>query len=164
MVASVSNLDEDRKEKDILKNKISILDIGILFEIIRQQTSIRSLSVLLHLPLMYFGIPWRRVDSFLKDIGGLGAKSCNKWSKRLCEEDLEEFLEDNRGGKHGEGFFYIYPELQSLAKLCAIETCKRKSPSFTCLELEEYLDDQYYELTEEVRIAFHSFLLCISYM
>jgi hypothetical protein len=151
---NVPDIDEDKKEKDILKNKISILDIGDLFEIIRQETSLRSLSVLLHLSLMYFGIPWRKIDSFLKDIGGLSAETCNKWSTSLIEQDLEGFLEDNRGGKHGEGFFDIYPELENLAKLYAVEACKRKSASFTCSELAEYLDDQYYELTGEVRIAF----------
>jgi hypothetical protein len=151
---NVPDIDEDKKEKDILKNNISILDIGNLFEIIKQDTSLRSLSVLLHLSLMYFGIPWRKIDSFLKDIGGLSAQSCNKWSRILIEEDLEEFLEDNRGGKHSESFFDIYPELESLAKLYAVEACKRKAASFTCSELAEYLDDQYYEVTGEVRFAF----------
>jgi hypothetical protein len=151
---NVPDIDEDKKEKDILKNNINILDIGNLFEIIKQDTSLRSLSVLLHLSLMYFGIPWRKIDSFLKDIGGLSAQSCNKWSRILIEEDLEEFLEDNRGGKHSESFFDVYPELESLAKLYAVEACTRKAASFTCSELAEYLDDQYYEVTGEVRFAF----------
>jgi hypothetical protein len=163
---NVLDIDEDKKEKDILKNKISILDIGNLFEIIRQETSLRSLSVLLHLSLMYFDIPWRKIDSFLKDIGGLSAESCNKWSRILIEEDLEEFLEDNRGGKHGESFFDIYPELEILAKLYAVEACKRKAASFTCSELAKHLDEQYYKLTGEVRIAFirffYTFHICRS--
>ncbi|CAF1240634.1 unnamed protein product [Adineta ricciae] len=100
---------------------------------------------------MYFGVPWRKIDLFLKDIGGLSAQSCNKWSRILIEEDLEEFLEDNRGGKHSESFFDIYPELESLAKLYAIKACKRKAASFTCTELAEYLDDQYYKVTGEVK-------------
>ncbi|CAF1686736.1 unnamed protein product [Adineta ricciae] len=148
---NMPDADDDQKEKDILKNNINILDIGNLFEIIKQDTSLRSLSVLLHLSLMCFDIPWQKIDSFLKDIGGLSAESCNKWSRILIEEDLEEFLEDHRGGKHTESFFDIYPELESLAKLYAVEACKRKAASFTCWELAKYLDDQYYEVTEEVK-------------
>lgn len=37
---NVSDIYEDKKEKDILKSKISILDIGNLFEIIIQETSL----------------------------------------------------------------------------------------------------------------------------
>jgi len=149
-VIDVPDSNEDNKQKDFLKNKINILDIGNLFEVIKQQTSLRSLSTLVYLSLMYFRISWREIDSFLKDIGALTAKTCNKWSTDLIEQDLNNFLEDNRGGKHNEGFFDIYPELEPLAKLYALEACKRKSASFTCSELAEYIDNQYYQLTGEV--------------
>jgi hypothetical protein len=148
-----------KEEQEFFKNKISILDIGNIFEVIGQETSLRSLSVLMYLSLMYFGIAWREIDSFLKDIGGLSAETCNKWGTILLEQELEEFLVDNRGGKHGECFYDMYPELESMAKLYALEGCKRKSASFTCLELAQYVDDQYYELTGEVRIVFIDFFL-----
>jgi len=156
---NMHDLNEDNKEKDFLKNKISILDIGNLFGAIAEETSLRSLSVLIYLSLMYFGLPWRKIDLFLKDIGALTAQTCNKWSTTLIEEELEEFLEDNRGGKHDESFYDIHPELENLAKLYALDACKRKAASFTCSELAGYLDEQYYELTGEVRIGFIIFFL-----
>ncbi|CAF1645913.1 unnamed protein product, partial [Adineta ricciae] len=90
---------ENNKEKNCLKNKMSVLDIGNLFEALSEETSIRPISVLIYLSLVYFGIPWRDIDLFLKAIGGLTAKTCNKWSTYIIEQYLEEFLQDNRGGK-----------------------------------------------------------------
>ncbi|CAF1406848.1 unnamed protein product [Adineta steineri] len=98
-----------------------------------------------------FGISWREIDLFLKDIGRLSTETCNKWGTVLMEQDLEDFLEENRAGKHDQSFFDIYPELEIVAKLYALNACKRKSASFTCSELAEYVNDQYYELTGEVK-------------
>ena len=151
---NVPDLNENKRGTNFLKNNISILDIGNLFGAVAEETSIRSLSVLVYLSLMHFGLPWRDIDLFLKDIGGLSAEICNKWGKILIEEDLEEFLKDNRGGKHDESFYDIYPELENAAKLYALNGCKRKSASFTCSELAAYLDDEYYKLTGEVRFGF----------
>ena len=142
---------ENDKEKNGLKNKISVLDIANLFGALSEETSIRPLSVLVYLSLVYFGISWRDIDLFLKAIGGLAAETCNKWSTDIIEQDLEEFLQDNRGGKHEESFYDTYPELENLAKLYALNGCKRKIASFTCSELASYIDDEYYKLTGEVR-------------
>lgn len=76
------------------------MDIGNLFEALLEETSIRPLCVLVYLSLVYFGKPWRDIDLSLKAIGGLTAETCNKWSAYIIEQDLEEFLQDNRGGKH----------------------------------------------------------------
>ena len=38
-----------------------------------------------------------------------------------------------------------------MAKSYALEACQMKSASFTSLELAQYLDKQYYDLTGEVR-------------
>ncbi len=94
---------------------------------------------------------WRKADLFLKEIGAHSAKSCNKWSKVFINGALEDFLEDGRGGKRGESFFDVYPELETMGKLYALEGCTRKTASFTSLELAQYIDKQYYELTGEVR-------------
>ncbi|CAF1597815.1 unnamed protein product [Adineta ricciae] len=142
---------ENNKENNCLKNKMSVLDIGNLFEALSEETSIRPLSVLVYLSSVNFGIPWRDIDLFLKAIGGLTAKTCNKWSTDIIEQDLEEFLQDNRGGKDEESFYDTYPELENLAKLYALNGCKRKSASFTCSELASYVDDEYYKLTGETK-------------
>ncbi|CAF1595313.1 unnamed protein product [Adineta ricciae] len=96
-----------------LKNKVSILDIGQLFEAIKQEKSSRSLS--------YFRLPWRETDLVLKAIGGVRAKSYSKWGIILVEQDLEGFFEDNRGGKHDVSFYDIYLELENLVKLYALD-------------------------------------------
>jgi hypothetical protein len=151
---NLSNLSENDQPELSLKDKINIADIGDLFELVKSQTSLRSLSVLIYLSLTYFGVSWRKADLFLKQIGSLSAETCNKWSKVFIEGDLDDFIEDNRGGKRGQSFFDIFPELENMAKLYALEGCKRKSASFTSLELAQYIDKQYYELTGEVRKTF----------
>ncbi|CAF2835325.1 unnamed protein product [Rotaria sp. Silwood2] len=150
---NLSNLSENDQQKFSLKDKINISDIGDLFEIVKSQTSLRSLSVLIYLSLMYFGVSWRKADLFLKQIGSLSAETCNKWSEVFIEGDLDDFLEDNRGSKRGQSFFDTFPELENMAKLYTLEGCTRKSASFTSLELAQYLNEQYYELTGEVRKA-----------
>lgn len=146
-----SDLRVNDPEEFSLKDKISLFDIADLFELTKSQVSLRSLSVLIYLSLTYFGISWRKADLFLKQIGALTAETCNKWSEVFINGDLNDFLEDNRGGKRVQSFFDIFPELENLAKFYALEGCGRKSASFTSLELAQYLDKQYYELTGEVR-------------
>ena len=148
-----SKLIDNDQSKFSLKDKINIGDIADLFEIVKSQTSLRSLSVLIYLSLTHFGVSWRKADLFLKQIGSLSAETCNKWSKVFIEQDLDDFLEDNRGGKRGQSFYDTFPELKNAAKLHALEGCKRKSASLTAMELAEYLDKQYYELTGEVKKA-----------
>ena len=65
--------------------------------------------------------------------------------------DLDEFLEDGRGGQREPSFYDFFPELENMAKLYTLEACQMKSASFTSLELAQYLDKQYYDLTGEVR-------------
>ena len=100
---------------------------------------------------------WRKVDILLKQLGVLSAETCNRWSEVFIQGDLNEFFEDNRGGKHGLSFFDIYPELENKAKLYALESCKRKSASFNALKLAQYLDKKYYESTGEVSRNLSSF-------
>ena len=147
---------KEQQEFSLVGN-IDASDIGDLFEILKNQTSIRSLSILVYLSLTYFGVSWRKVDIFLKQLGALSAETCNRWSEVFIQGDLDEFFEDNRGGKHGLSCFDIYPELENVAKLYALESCKRKSASFNALELAQYLDKQYYESTGEVSRNLSSF-------
>lgn len=141
----------DDVPEDPLKDKIDLTDIADLFGIVKSETSSRSLSVLLYMSLTYFGVSWRKSDLFLKEIGALSVEVCNKWSKIFIEGALEDFLEDRRGGKHGQSLFDVYPELENMGKLYALEGCKRKTASFTVRELAQYIDKEYYKLTGEVR-------------
>ncbi|MCC7160099.1 MAG: hypothetical protein IT281_11290, partial [Ignavibacteria bacterium] len=90
---NLSNLSAHEQEEFVLKDKISITDIGDLFEIVKNQISTRSLSVLIYLSLTYFNVSWRKADLFLRQIGSLGAATCHKWSEIFIRGDLDEFLE-----------------------------------------------------------------------
>ncbi|CAF1687126.1 unnamed protein product, partial [Adineta ricciae] len=79
-------------------------------------------------------------------IGGVRGKSYKNWGTIWVEQDLEEFFEDNRGGKHDVSFYDICLELENLIKLYALDACKRKAASFTSSELAGYQEEQYYEL------------------
>lgn len=146
-----SQSSEYDRDELTLHEELNIADIGDLFEMVKSETTVRSLSVLMYLSLTHFGVTWRNADLFLKEIGALSAETCHKWGKVFIEKDLDDFLEEKRGGKHGEIFFDTFPELENTAKLFALEGCQRKSSSFTSLELAHYVDKQYYELTGEVR-------------
>ena len=43
-------------------------------------------------------------------------------ARSLSKAIWMNFFEDNRGGKHGLTFFDIYPELENMAKLYALES------------------------------------------
>ena len=60
-------IDNDQPEFS-LKDKINIGDIADLFEVVKSQTSLRSLSVLIYLSLTYFGVSWRKADLFLNKL------------------------------------------------------------------------------------------------
>lgn len=54
------------QEELSLKDKINIVDIGDLLELIKSQVFLRTISVLLYLSLTYFGASWRNADLFVK--------------------------------------------------------------------------------------------------
>ncbi|CAF4578463.1 unnamed protein product [Rotaria socialis] len=92
-------------------------------------------------------------DNSEEQIGSLGARTCHKWSEIFISGDLDEFLEDGGGGKREPGFFDVFPELENMAKLYALEGCQRKAASFTSLELAQYVDKQYYDFTGETKVT-----------
>ena len=145
IIMDLNNFSEKNQLELPLRRNIDVSDIGDLFEVVKNQTSVRSLSILVYLSLMYFGVTWGKVDIFLKQLGALSAETCNRWREIFIEGDLDEFFEDNRGGKHGLSFFDIYPELENVAKLYVLEFCERKSTSFNAVELAQYLNRQYYK-------------------
>lgn len=152
MQMSIGLMNLEKKEEGTeLKDKINVEDIGDLYEMNKQEPSQRSLSVLLYLTLTHFGVSWRKIEEFMQHIGGMSAQTCHKWAETFIEEDYDDFVEENRGGKRGDSFFDTFPELEIKMKLYAIEGATRKNASFTSLELARYLDDQYYALTGEVR-------------
>jgi hypothetical protein len=51
-----------------------------------------------------FGHSWRDVDAFLGTVAVITAKTAHKWSKILVSRDFDEFINEERGGKHDDTF------------------------------------------------------------
>ncbi|CAF3564032.1 unnamed protein product [Rotaria sordida] len=90
---------------------------------------------------------------FLQQIGGTTCRTAHKWAETFIADDLNEFNEECRGGKRFDSFFDIFPELENQMKLFTIQGYQRKDASFTSLEMAQYLDQQYYKLTGQVKTS-----------
>ena len=99
MVMDLNDFSEKEQLEFSLVGSTDVSDIGDLFEIVKNRTSVPSLSVLVYLSLTYFDVTWRKVDIFLKQLGALSAEICNRWSEVSIQDDLDEFFEDDKGGK-----------------------------------------------------------------
>ncbi|CAF1691705.1 unnamed protein product, partial [Adineta ricciae] len=84
-----------------------------------------------------------------KNIGAMTAETCHKHSQCFLNEDIDQFCTDGRGGKQSASLYDLYPELEELAHVFAVEGCSRKDSSFTVNELAQDIDKQYYILTGE---------------
>lgn len=134
-----------------LNFKDKLNDISDLFEFCRKKFNLKYLSVLLYMSLRYFGVTWRDCDSFLQEIGSLRSRTCQKWVDVLSSGDFNEFCSENRGGKHTEEFYDLFPEIELEAKCFAIERCAKKSADFTSLDLAVFIDQKYYKLTNTIK-------------
>lgn len=124
-------------------------DISALYSLCAESVNNKYLSTLMYVTLRHLGCSWRDVDSFLSTVGAMTAETCHKHSQTFLTKDIDDFCADGRGGKQIASFYDLYPELEELARLFTIEGCSRKDCSFTVKELADYIDDQYYILTEE---------------
>ncbi|CAF1305646.1 unnamed protein product [Didymodactylos carnosus] len=100
-----------------------------------------------NITLRHFNITWRATDNFMSAVGGMRCMTAQKWAEIFLTGDFEMFVKDDRGGKQGESFFDVHPELEIAAKLYVAEACSQKSAVFKALDLANYIDSQYYELT-----------------
>ena len=132
------------------KNMLS--HIGDIFQICQDNGSLRILSTLLYMTLKYFNISWKDIDNFMSLIGGMRCVTTQKWVECVIAGDFETFIRDGRGGKQGDSFFDIYPELETAAKSFAYEGCSRKAADFTVSELADFIDSQYYEIMNTRKI------------
>ncbi|CAF3085975.1 unnamed protein product [Rotaria sp. Silwood2] len=129
------------------KDKILLTDIGDLAEMRKSKSDTQYLSTLLYISLRFFNIKWEDVDDYLKNIGFMTAKTSHKWATVFIEGDYEEFSSDLRGGKHTDSFYDAFPEIEADAKALIIQTCSQKSGEFKTLDLAQFIDEKYYELT-----------------
>ncbi|CAF4434152.1 unnamed protein product, partial [Didymodactylos carnosus] len=142
--------DEDDTEANDLdfKDKIQTSDIGDLFQLCNNQCNTRYLSVLLYLTLRRFNLSYRDTHAFLKDIGGFACRTAQKWSNVFVNGKFDEFVADGRGGKRGDSFYDVYPDLEAEARAFAVLQCEQKAASFTAIDLAQFVDKRYYEIND----------------
>ncbi|CAF4620731.1 unnamed protein product, partial [Didymodactylos carnosus] len=79
--------------------------------------------------LRFFDIKWENVDEYFKSIGFMRAQTSHKWAKVVSKGDYEEFSNDLRGA-------------------FVVQACSQKSGELKALDLAQFIDEKYYELTE----------------
>ncbi|CAF3407145.1 unnamed protein product [Rotaria socialis] len=134
------------------KLKIELPIIGDLFEICKSACGSRNLSVLIYTILRYLNITWRDTDGLLKNIGAYRCENAHKRAEIFISGDIEVFQEEGREGKYHETFYDMFPELEADAKLFAIESCSHKSADFTAIDLANFIDEKFYELTQTSKL------------
>ncbi|CAF1560638.1 unnamed protein product, partial [Didymodactylos carnosus] len=68
-------------------------------------------------------------------------------AKVFSKGDYEEFSNDLRGGKQTDSFYDTFPEIEADAKAFVVQACSQKSGEFKALDLAQFIDEKYYELT-----------------
>ena len=138
---SVTNMDSWNdvesvvEEETDLNIRMQLSDIGDLFQLCKSEFSSRNLSVLIYMTLKYFNVSWGDCDEFMKQIGCTIIKTAHKWSQIFVGGDYEGFERDNRGGKRFDAFFDLYPEIETGARIYAVNMCKQRSASFSVHDL-----------------------------
>jgi hypothetical protein len=82
----------------------------------------------------------------VKNIEGLTAETARKWSDVFMNGCSNEFTSDDRGGKRGDSFYDIYPDIEADAIMFAIVQCNQKVASFTAFDLAQFIDKPYNEV------------------
>ncbi|CAF3880279.1 unnamed protein product [Rotaria sordida] len=129
-------------------NKIKINDIGDLFGLIKDKIGLKIVTVLLYMTLRHFGISWIKYDDFLKKIDALTTKTANKWTNIFLSGSFDEFISEGRGGKHILSFYDVFPDIELLAKNYSVQRCGAKAADFDAFELEKFIDEQFYMITD----------------
>ncbi|CAM4866046.1 unnamed protein product [Rotaria socialis] len=151
---------DDEEEKNESKGvdeenfnlKLDLPMIGDLLEMCKSLCGPRNLPILIYTILRYLGLSWRRADDLLRSIGANTCETALKWAKIFISGDIEIFQGEGRGGKHYESFFDVFTELKKAAKAFAIESYSRKSADFTAVDLANFIDTTFYELTQTSKL------------
>ncbi|CAF3183466.1 unnamed protein product, partial [Rotaria sp. Silwood2] len=144
--------DDGNGDEMEFKMKVDGPNISDMFELCKRECESRKLSVLIYMILRYLGHNWRQIDDILHQIGVNQCKIAHKWALTFLDGGFGVFDDDGRGGKHNDGFYDQFPELEIQAKAFAVEACSKKSASFTTVDLAKYLDEQFYEITQTSKV------------
>ena len=134
------------------RGMIHIHDIADIFELFKDQCNIRYLSVLIYLTLSHLNISYQETCTFLKHIGSLLGQIAHKWSNSFLHGRFDEFAGDARGGKRGDSFYDVYPELEVEACAFSVLQCQQKTASFTAYDLAQFIDKRYHEIANTNKI------------
>lgn len=74
-------------------------------------------------------------------------QTTHSWSKVFLDGDLEEFMREERGGKHLDGFYDVFPDLEIEAKAFVSDACSRKAADFSIAKLATFIEDRFCEIT-----------------
>jgi hypothetical protein len=148
-----SSSDEEQIVDMEVDEKYDMSSMADLFELIRNESGPRKISVLLYMTLRHFGLSWRAINEFMVMIGAHRCETTHKWADTFILGDFETFIEEGRGGKHFDSFYDVYPELEIEAQLFAVEGCSRKTADFSVADLAKFVDDKFYELSGTVKTS-----------
>ncbi|CAF1671912.1 unnamed protein product, partial [Adineta ricciae] len=127
-------------------------DIGDLFELCRAHCPIKYLSVLLYMTMKRFDIGWQQSNEFLSAIGGLTVETAHKWTQIYIHGDFDDFCSENRGGKHSDGFYDLFPDIEIEAKSFVLQRCSQKTSNFVVNDLGNFIDEKFYLTTDIVKV------------
>ncbi|CAF1525964.1 unnamed protein product [Adineta steineri] len=139
--------DEDNDEFLRFTDKLEVDDIGDIFELIKDKTGLKLPTVLLYMTLRYFDIKWLECDEFFKKIGALTIKTASKWANIFLSSSFDEFISEDRGGRHVSSFYDAFPDIELSAKSYSVERCAAKAASFDAFQLAKFINEQFYILT-----------------
>ena len=132
-----------------LNDTMKIDDIGDLFELIKDKTGSKMVTVILiNMTLRHFGIGWIKCDDVLEKIGALKAETANKWANIFVSGSFNEFMSEGRGRKHIPSFYDVFPDIELAAKNYSVQRCAVKVADFDAFELARFIDEQFYILTD----------------
>ena len=150
--------DADRTKSMKFKNEFGVLTIGDMFKLCKRDCDLRKTSVLLYMTLRHLGHTWHDIDVLPSQIGGNSCRVTDKWTDKFLEDDFCQLEDDRRGGKYSDGFYDLFPELETEAKAFVVESCFRESAAFSAVDLAKYIDKRFYEITQTSKI--NDILVC----
>ena len=89
----------------------------------------------MYLNLGYFSTLCRDMDASLKNIGSFAKEKVHSWSSKFVNGNFDKFISDKRGGKRGDSFCDIRPQLEGEARAFAFIPYSQKAASLTIYDL-----------------------------
>ena len=124
-----------------------------MFQLCKTACGSRKVSVLLYMLLRYLGHKWTQIDDLFQAIGAYRCETAHKWARVFINNDLEMFDEKGRDGKHFSSFYDMFLDLETETKGFALESCSQKSADFTTLDLANFIDTKFYEITQAAKVS-----------